>query len=957
MTYTFNGQPLSQKKFDTLKQLGEYGKMGMLGNSGPDMITQVLMAPEPEESPFNKLLNQMLGGGQAVRTPQQELSDWFTQPLREDQRQPQPQPQPQPYSQDQMSQDLNSISSSDMNFSEKAGAIRALSEKHGIQPEVKEDGFLMGLGKGITKPFRSVGDQLGSIAQVAYGTGRDVLNGDSILNAFANNPIENTDRFLVNEQERDDMWKDPLLQSVKNGVGIASFGIPGGGSLGQAVGRGTLSGAAFGFGGSRPGEEISQMLMGGVGGGAGGGAGYGLSKIGSKIFNKGGDDVITKFNRSFDKADDTIASQGISTTGGQQGVMGDINPMLNYLSGDESIINTMAKKGFNPTIQEKSQLAQHVLNQGGDRVPDFLKRQLDDIIMRGGDDAAKITVNAVPLERPAGFGGSAPVPLERPASFGSSAPAKLTPTAKLANKLQTSAKNNITGQLKRELGTPPVNVGGLNLYDDAAKITVNNTPLLRPGDSIDDILSKTDDIFKTRGPIIQQTVDDLTNKGVKVDLTPIRKRLIAEMDDKLTAEAKAPLQKAINSLDGVISNNKNSAVVSPSTVYRLKQEIGPLTQSSAMSNVDETQTASAFNKLYGELSNKLDNTLKTSGFKDMLIVNKELSTATKLSEHLKRRAATSGGGKTLGFGELSGGTAGLVLSGGNPLGAAAGAALSKIARSNASQRVFNNMEGNLGNLLMGASKPVANNLLTKSVPYIGSGLMTVGGRSPEQPIQNNPLTSQLISPISTQATEVYPNGIQSDFGINNEEVPQTGGLSNIDPEQFKQVLVMGLLSGEIDPATANLLVELLGLDAPATNAVNKDQAQLTQVISELSRLYGLGTEDSISVGSSKGGIEKKIGSLGQVFKKATSGDFETKVVAYRNMMSTAAGIINKLRGAGTLNEGEYQVMMKNMPTENSTEEEAKQYFDNVIRMLGNSSISNPVPTTEEDIYSTFANYL
>lgn len=75
------------------------------------------------------------------------------------------------------------------------------------------------------------------------------------------------------------MGQRPLAAGAKTGLGLASFFVPGGGAtVGQALGRGLLSGALYGAGVAKPGEEIPGAITGGLAGGVTGGALYGLGR-------------------------------------------------------------------------------------------------------------------------------------------------------------------------------------------------------------------------------------------------------------------------------------------------------------------------------------------------------------------------------------------------------------------------------------------------------------------------------------------------------------------------------------------------------------------------------------------------------------------------------------------------------------------------------------------------------
>ncbi len=140
------------------------------------------------------------------------------------------------------------------------------------------------------------------------------------------------------------------------------------------------------------------------------------------------------------------------------------------------------------------------------------------------------------------------------------------------------------------------------------------------------------------------------------------------------------------------------------------------------------------------------------------------------------------------------------------------------------------------------------------------------------------------------------------------------------------------------------MVELLGLGG---GSKDKNTAKLNSAVSEMSRLYGTGSNQSLSQGNVTVGPQGLLGRIGQDIRKGTDQDYQNRLRAYTQMSTMAMGIINQLRGAGTLNEGEAQLLMKNMPNEYSSETEAENWFSNIRRMLGGASATS-APTAEEE---------
>lgn len=81
--------------------------------------------------------------------------------------------------------------------------------------------------------------------------------------------------------------RSPLEAGLKSTAGLGSYFVPGGATLGGAVGRGALGGAMGGLGLSETGQEIGGMAGGAMGGAAGGGIGYGVGRGVGKLLGKG----------------------------------------------------------------------------------------------------------------------------------------------------------------------------------------------------------------------------------------------------------------------------------------------------------------------------------------------------------------------------------------------------------------------------------------------------------------------------------------------------------------------------------------------------------------------------------------------------------------------------------------------------------------------------------------------
>ena len=159
------------------------------------------------------------------------------------------------------------------------------------------------------------------------------------------------------------------------------------------------------------------------------------------------------------------------------------------------------------------------------------------------------------------------------------------------------------------------------------------------------------------------------------------------------------------------------------------------------------------------------------------------------------------------------------------------------------------------------------------------------------------------------------------------------------------MLAQSVLSGQISATEANAVLSLLGMDSKEEEG-GGDKQQAINAVNQMEGLYG-SWYILLSIGKNVG-----IGGLlqkgGRSVTKQFDQEFVDRMTAYDQQKAIAAGIINKVvRMAGTLNEGEYQTLLANMPNEYSTEEQAQSWFNN-IRDLIRSSGSSTNSFSQED---------
>ena len=247
-------------------------------------------------------------------------------------------------------------------------------------------------------------------------------------------------------------------------------------------------------------------------------------------------------------------------------------------------------------------------------------------------------------------------------------------------------------------------------------------------------------------------------------------------------------------------------------------------------------------------------------------------------------------------------------------------------------------------------------LVGQQIPkgIIGSTVGTVSGNMTsgalpqmEQQLGDDDEGIQMIRSAFGQSGSMQPKGLRMAGLPEQTSMEQsTSGVSNQESQALKQMLAISILNGQISGAEANAVLSLLGMDSKEEEG-GGDKQQAINAVNQMEGLYGVGTGNSLSIGKNVG-----IGGLlqkgGRSVTKQFDQEFVDRMTAYDQQKSIAAGIINKVvRMAGTLNEGEYQTLLANMPNEYSTEEQAQSWFNN-IRDLIRSSGSSTNSFSQED---------
>lgn len=223
---------------------------------------------------------------------------------------------------------------------------------------------------GLSQPFRT---GAGVVQEAGY-TLADIYN---LMKGNTKDVGKRPDKYFgMSEEESKNLKEDPLKTGLKAGAGVLSYGVGGGantaktviGRIGQAVGKGAVSGGLGGFGYSEKDKELEGTLKGGLLGGAIGGTLQGLGE-GAKAISKARAKVVNtsslKDISSLDKSVKSGLVKQAKSAGFWDDTLGESKSIQNYLknrgiSGDtpSQTLELMAQQFDNATELKKIGLSE-----------------------------------------------------------------------------------------------------------------------------------------------------------------------------------------------------------------------------------------------------------------------------------------------------------------------------------------------------------------------------------------------------------------------------------------------------------------------------------------------------------------------------------------------------------------------------------------------------------------------
>lgn len=511
-----------------------------------------------------------------------------------------------------------------------------------------------------------------------------------------------------------------------------------------------------------------------------------------------------------------------------------------------------------------------------------------------------------------------------------------------ADELADSSTIRNFGNLK-----PSANEGGNATLKFIRKQGLDNT-------DPESLIKSADNIVTQNSPRINEMVNNATVQGKVIDredvLMTLRNRLGTAQDAKVKG-----------TISNVIENAKVSLPeeITPNQLLQFKRDLGSRAYKGV--NAAEKSTADFERKLYQSVDNALEKTVPGQGFKD---INRQTSQALKARSYAERASSQAKPGRAFNPFDAFGGGAGFIASGGNPVGAAAGLAAQKALTSNRAQQMMAggmrrvaNFADNLGSIPVNIPGQQLAGQITGALP--AQQLQRAGGMLPsaigQAQARNNVADAQFAdqeaeimnqmnmmgNPANMSTLQQLFNTPMAQEAIMAQQMPVEAQQPQLGTFEDYLAQASQMLPGA-DISDVMRLGQQLERSAVQRYKMAAQEGQqegegtnenLANAIAEMERLYGVGTDKSLSAGEQTAGIAGLLDQVTQRARSFTDQDFENRKTAYNEMTSLALGIINQARGAGTLNEGEAQVLMQNMPNEFSSETQAKSWFENVRRML------------------------
>lgn len=475
----------------------------------------------------------------------------------------------------------------------------------------------------------------------------------------------------------------------------------------------------------------------------------------------------------------------------------------------------------------------------------------------------------------------------------------------------------------KTFGKPTVQEGGTPIFKEFDDVGINIKG------SLDDLAKSADDVLSTEGTKLAQVAEELTQKGVSVKKADLLASLEKELERAKTPSMKQPIQ---NVIDEVNTTFQNIDDIPLDAFYQVKQEFGQLGKWNSLNPPKEQVTAAAYNKAYLKMNDLMDTTLKGNGFDDFVATNKKVSTALKAKHFAERRSLADTGTNPLGLTDVVSATAGGIITGGNPLGIAAGVGANKFLQS-------------------GMASKLSGQALQKLAPKI----QAIEGMQLPQATKDILIRSLVLSASQTPKNmgSEQMSGIEStaapQASAPEQPVPQEeSGLMQITPEMLQEAKLT------LSPKAYTMVKEIYDLQKEGAKEKEKKpstSASALNAVDVLEKTFGrgnaanIGTKGDLALGGSGNPLEKILAAGRDKTKGVLDTELTQDYNIYKSQLDIVLGLLTQALGAGVPQEGEAQRLIKSAPSVTSSDREAKQWFENVRQLL--KTLPPTVLTTQQ----------
>jgi len=327
--------------------------------------------------------------------------------------------------------------------------------------------------------------------------------------------------------------------------------------------------------------------------------------------------------------------------------------------------------------------------------------------------------------------------------------------SKLAKKSDEFVSNREMNAFKRNVGTT------YNAAKGGAKVEKQIAGYAKKYGvdvgSSDDLVKVGDKIFEEYGGVIQPRLDGISQRGVRVNIDDV----IAPLNEKLSKIKSAELRQPLETVIERVKSQSKDGTLSPSELYQLKQEWGDMGSFSALTDPSQKNIARAYNDIYRNSNNVLEGVMKGAGFDDFKQINNALDKGIRAKDWARKAEAVNR--PTGSFGDMTQDAAivGGVVTGGNPIGAAGGALLSKFTQSPMAEKALANTAKGLSGVLKGAANATAPRQVNPLIAALARGTAQQAGMTGLN-MASQPRPAQASAPQMPGAGAPTQRGLQGE---------------------------------------------------------------------------------------------------------------------------------------------------------------------------------------------------